>query len=187
MAHGTRGELTLTEAAALALLEIEGERTGYDLLKLASKSIGHVWAPAKSQLYATLRRLDRAGLAVSRTVPQERRPDRQLFRITPAGRERLDRWLAHVDGSDVQATRLKIFVGGLMPRELLVSHVEALREDALARLEVFAGIDRTNTRRGHDYFHYLLLRYGVEHAETTVRWADGVLRELRARAKASAH
>jgi DNA-binding PadR family transcriptional regulator len=181
------GELTLTEAAVLSQLAMEDEQSGYDLLKLVAKSIGHVWAPAKSQLYATLRRLDRAGLAVSRTVTQEGRPHRQLFRITPAGRESLDRWLEHVDGSDVQATRLKIFVGGLMPRELLVRHVEALRDDAIARLEVFAGIDRTNTRRGHDYFHYLLLRYGIEHAETTVRWADGVLPELRSKARARAH
>src|SRR4029077_2564916 len=41
-------ELTTTEAAVLALLAIEGERSGYDLLKLATKSIGHVWTPARS-------------------------------------------------------------------------------------------------------------------------------------------
>src|SRR6185503_12547690 len=57
-----RTDLTLTEAAVLALLAIEGECSGYDLLKLAQKSVGHVWAPAKSQLYATLGRLTRAGL-----------------------------------------------------------------------------------------------------------------------------
>ena len=177
------GELTLTEAAVLALLEIEGEKTGYDLLKLASKSIGHVWAPAKSQLYATLRRLDRAGLAVSRTVPQTRRPDRRLYRMTPLGHESLERWLEHVNGSEVEATRLKIFVGGLLSEELLIRHVEAYREDAVERLELYAGIEKTNTRRGHDYFHHLLLRYGIDQAETTVRWADGVLRELRAAAR----
>jgi PadR family transcriptional regulator, regulatory protein AphA len=178
------GELTLTEAAALALLEIEGERSGYDLLKLATKSIGHVWTPAKSQLYATLRRLDRAGLAVSRVEPQTGRPDRQLFKITAAGRDALQRWLEHVDGSETQATRLKIFVGGLMSRELLVRHVDAYRTDALERLEVYAEIEKTNTRKGHDYFHHLLLRYGIAQAETTVAWADGVLRELRTGAKA---
>ena len=42
--------LTTTEAAVLALLAIEGEQSGYDLLKQASRSIGQVWAPAKSQL-----------------------------------------------------------------------------------------------------------------------------------------
>ncbi len=45
---GTR--LTLTEGAVLALLAIEGERSGYDLLKQMRKSIGHVWTPAKTQL-----------------------------------------------------------------------------------------------------------------------------------------
>jgi DNA-binding PadR family transcriptional regulator len=183
VAQGARGELTLTEAAVLALLEIEGERSGYDLLKLASKAIGHVWAPAKSQLYATLRRLDRGGLAVSRTVPQERRPDRQLYRITRPGQEALHRWLEHVDGTDVQATRLKIFVGGLLPGELVVRHVEACRADAVERLDLYAEIEKTNSRTGHDYFHHLLLRYGIAQAQTTIDWADAVLRELRAAAK----
>ena len=54
-------QLTATEGAALGLLAMEGERTGYDLLKLVRRSIAHVWAPAKSQLYAVLPRLDREG------------------------------------------------------------------------------------------------------------------------------
>ncbi|MEA2750038.1 MAG: Transcriptional regulator PadR-like family, partial [Myxococcales bacterium] len=46
-------ELTTTEAVALGVLA-EGERSGYDLVKLARKAIGHIWAPAKTQLYAVL-------------------------------------------------------------------------------------------------------------------------------------
>ena len=85
-AAGTR-TLTTTEAAVLALLAIEGERSGYDLLKLVSKAIAHVWAPARSQLYAVLPRLERDGLATRREVAQVGRPDKQLYRSPPkAGR-----------------------------------------------------------------------------------------------------
>lgn len=52
-------ELTTTEAAVLALLMIEGEHAGYDLLKLVTKSIAHVSLPARSGLYAVLPRLER--------------------------------------------------------------------------------------------------------------------------------
>jgi DNA-binding PadR family transcriptional regulator len=177
--EGSVRELTLTEAAVLALLEIEGEKTGYDLLKLAEKAIAHVWAPAKSQLYATLRRLAGSGLAVSKRVEQAGRPDKQLFRITATGSERLHDWLAVVDGRETEATLLKLFVGGLMPVELYTEHVEPYRAAALERLSVYEEIEPTNTRRAYDYFHYLMLEHGIAHARTTVRWADGVLRELR--------
>ncbi len=42
----------------------EGDRSGYDLLKRAERSVAHMWAPAKSQLYAVLPRLVEAVLKV---------------------------------------------------------------------------------------------------------------------------
>ena len=42
-------QLTTTEAAVLALLAIEGERSGYDLSKLAERAIGHMWSPAQER------------------------------------------------------------------------------------------------------------------------------------------
>jgi len=79
-------QLTTTEAAVLALLEIEGERSGYDLLKAVSQAIGHIWAPARSGLYAALPRLVTLGLAQSRAVAQSTRPDKHVYRSTRAGR-----------------------------------------------------------------------------------------------------
>src|SRR6476469_2895274 len=90
-------QLTTTEAAVLALLAIEGERSGYDLLKLVEKALAHVWSPARSGLYAVLPRLERAGLARRRVLAQTTRPDKQLYAITRAGRKALDSWLEHVE------------------------------------------------------------------------------------------
>src|SRR4029079_3362271 len=91
------GQLTTTEAAVLALLAIEGERSGYDLLKLVQRAIAHVWSPARSALYAVLPRLANGGLASHRTLAQSNRPDRRLYAITPAGRASLDAWLQQVE------------------------------------------------------------------------------------------
>jgi DNA-binding PadR family transcriptional regulator len=182
----SRVDLTLTEAAVLGLLALEGERSGYDLLRLAQGSVGHVWSPAKSQLYATLKRLAGAGLVARRVVEQAERPDKQLFSLLPAGRARLDGWLHEIVANVPQEQVLKIFLGGLMSREALVGQVEQYRDDALERLEVFAGIDRTNTGRGHDFFHRLVLDHGISSAEATVAWADAVLVELRASASVGA-
>ena len=79
-------QINATEAAVLALLAIEGERSRYDLMKSLSKAIGYIWAPAKTQLYALLPKLAERGLATSRTVREGARPEKKLFKITSAGR-----------------------------------------------------------------------------------------------------
>ena len=99
--------VTTTEAAVLALLAIEGEQSGYDLLKLMSQAIGHIWTPGKSQLYSVLPRLARDGLAERRQVVQSTRPDKQLYRITIEGRATLDDWLDTVEPGSVERVLLE--------------------------------------------------------------------------------
>jgi PadR family transcriptional regulator AphA len=171
--------LTATEGAVLALLAIEGERSGYDLLARVSKAIAHVWSPAKTQLYAVLPRLEREGLARGRLVAQANRPDKRLYRITKEGRRVLRAWLEEVVPDDAQLFYLKAFLGGLMDRDALIEQYEQFAREQQARLDELRAIEPTNTRRGHDYHHYFLLRLGIERAEHSVRWARRVLRELR--------
>ena len=171
-------QLTATEGAVLGLLAIEGERTGYDLLKLARRSVAHVWAPAKSQLYAVLPRLERDGLARSRAGGRDRGPDRRLYRITKGGDRALKAWLETVEPGDRDGFYLKSFLGSLMSPEALIGHYRQFRADTLEQLAVYQQLEPTNTRRGHDYYHYFLLKLGIEQAELALRWADEVLTEL---------
>ena len=150
-------ELTLTEAAVLALLTVEGERSGYELTKSAAKSVGHIWAPARSNLYAVLARLARDGLANTRRVVQSDRPDKQLYKVTSAGEHALGSWLERVG----------------------VEHVEAYRDGLHDRLELYDSIGEQNTNRGHDYYHRLMLDYGYAQARASLAWADEVLARMR--------
>jgi DNA-binding PadR family transcriptional regulator len=172
-------QLTTTEAAVLALLAIEGERSGYDLSKLAARAIGHVWAPTRSGLYAVLPRLAQAGLATRRSVGQETRPDKQVYAITSAGRRALDGWLETVEPGARETFFLKLFVGALTTPERLLAHVAQFAEDTSARLAELERIEPTNTNRGHDWYHRHLLRLGIERARHELQWADGVARALR--------
>src|SRR3954464_4760363 len=116
MPAGTREtveQLTTSEGAVLALLAIEGERSGYDLLKLVQQAIAHVWSPARSGLYAVLPRLVANGCASRRTLSQATRPDKQLYEITSAGRASLAAWLETVEPGARETFFLKLFVGGL--------------------------------------------------------------------------
>ena len=177
-ARTTTGVST-TEAAILAELAIAGPSSGYDLLRKVKRTIGFVWTPAKSRLYAVLPRLVEAGLASRERVAQETRPDKLVYTITPAGREALDAWLAAVEPGSVETFYLRLFAGGLMSRETLVAHVEQFRRDAAGYLAELRALEPMNTRSGDDYYSWFMLRLGIDRTELTLRWCDDVLAELR--------
>src|SRR5215467_11502170 len=75
--------------AALGLLA-QAPGSGYDLLRRFEKSMANVWPATQSQLYGELNRLADSGLIeVSDIGPRGRKE----YRITPAGRGELQRWM----------------------------------------------------------------------------------------------
>ena len=159
-------QLTTTEAAVLALLAIEGEHSAYELAKAVENAIGHIWAPARSGLYACLPRLAQLRLA------RVRRSAKPLYAISPAGRAALDAWFEQVEPGARETVFLKLFLGGLTTREVLLHHLAQFREDIAARLESYRAIEQTNSNRGHDWYHRHLLVLGIENAKQELAWAD---------------
>jgi PadR family transcriptional regulator, regulatory protein AphA len=180
MATAVRTTLSTTELSILGLL-FAGERSGYDLKKAAAEGVGYVWTPAKSHVYAVLPRLVDGGYATARTVVQERRPDKRVYRITAQGKETFVRWLEEpIDerpGSK-DLFLLKVFFGGRMGREALVAHVERRRAYAVEKLAEFREIE--DELRGDEAAlgGYATLRWGLAEAEAWIRWADEILAEL---------
>jgi DNA-binding PadR family transcriptional regulator len=80
---------------ALLSLLAEGETYGYELKAAFERAVGPQWGALNiGHLYQVLDRLKRDGLvAVVRSEPQPRRPDRLIYAITADGREELGRWL----------------------------------------------------------------------------------------------
>src|SRR6266508_5115869 len=130
--------VTPTEVAVLGLL-MDGERSGYDLLRQAERSVGFFWTPAKTQLYAVLRKLVDNGFATARRVRQTERADKTLYRITEAGKERMRAGLEQVQSTvNKNPLELRIFFGEHRPLEAVIADLEAVRERGrahLARLE----------------------------------------------------
>lgn len=84
----------LVALVLLSVLDRAGEDLyGYQIAKsLAAMSLGG--SPMKQgALYPVLRTLSAHGLLASRVVPSYAGPPRRYYRITPAGRETLARWL----------------------------------------------------------------------------------------------
>jgi PadR family transcriptional regulator AphA len=169
--------ITATEVAVLGLLT-DGECSGYDLLRMADRSVGFFWTPAKTQLYAVLRKLVENGFATARHVRQSDRPDKTLYRITDQGRERLRAGLEQV-GSTVNKNplELRIFFGRHRPIEAVVADLEGLRDRARAHLQELEKIERTFDHDEH-LFPYLTLLRGKANAEADAVWAEQALELL---------
>jgi len=168
---------TRTELAILGLLDWQEEATGYELQKLATGSVGFIWAPARSQLYAVLKRLDGAGLVTGRRVAQADRPDKRIFRLTEAGRATLRHWLAAVEPiepEDRDGILLKVFFGA-GPAQL-----RDYRERAAQRLATYHEIERTfDGETGAAALRRLqTLRFGIALMEASLAWADETLAAL---------
>ena len=177
--RATKTDLTVTEAAVLGLL-VERAASGYDLAKQAQRSVGYIWAPAKGHIYAVLPRLVAQGLATRRTVREGQRPEKQLYRVTPKGERALRAWLESDEPTELEPFLLKVFFGRHLPPERLAAHVERHRDRAAALLEEYRAIERDIRDRHDRYWAYLTLRLGIARARASIRWADEVLRELRA-------
>jgi DNA-binding PadR family transcriptional regulator len=163
--------LTTKEAVVLGLLS-EGERSGYDLLKRAEGSVGYVWSPAKSHLYAVLPRLEEAGLARHRDVRQERRPDKQLYRLTAAGRAAVRRWVDEVAPKTWDELMLKVFFAGLGSQEAVIGQLRAFGQEQRRLLDEYHSI-RPKTRYGA-----LTLRYGLRLMPARLAWLDEAIEDL---------
>lgn len=163
----------------LGLLTL-GARSGYELDKLARRSIGYFWRPAKSKIYAILPRLVERGLARGSAVAQEKRPDKLVYRITPAGEQALRAWLDSpepISGVARDGLLLKLFFGGHADFEALRQQVADRKRLAEARLAEYEEIERTIDTE-EDFFPYLTLLHGLEDARSTIAWAGSVLKLL---------
>lgn len=177
--------LTPTQAAILGLLTF-GERSGYDLNKLAERSVGLFWAPAKGHIYAVLPRLVELGLASRRADGDLERRERQLYRITSRGEETLRDWLTDVEIPEEPCPNpflLKLFFGAHMDRGTVLELVEARRREWQGLLDRLLEIERRLVESGDpsDYFPLLTLRAGLARWRAMIAWADETIAELESR------
>jgi DNA-binding PadR family transcriptional regulator len=177
----TGRELTTTSYAILGLLTIAPEISGYDLSKIISRSIGFFWTPARSQVYAELRRLAAAGHATERRVEQTDRPDKRLFAITPAGVEALRRWLerAPVELEPIRSTfLLKVFFGAQIGPEAVAAQVREYRRQMQELMEEFGRIEAEIPATHESSYPTLTLHYGIAWTRAAIAWCDDTLAEL---------
>lgn len=182
-------ELPQTSYAVLGLLSFQ-PMSGYDVKQFADRSISHFyWSPAKSQVYAELRRLKGEGLVTEEHVEQDTRPDKRIYAITPEGRTRLSNWLNSGELElDVfkSALMLKLFLGKSAGINSLITLVEqnlAANEEKLAMLEGMEQNCLAPEHEEHDtLFSLVTIRAGIHLTKASIAWSKETLDGLKLRA-----
>ncbi|HID88108.1 MAG TPA: PadR family transcriptional regulator [Anaerolineales bacterium] len=87
----TRRRLPL-EKVLLGFL-MQGPLHGYDLHRRVETELGNVWRMGMGHIYNTLKELERGGHVESMVLPQENRPSRKVYRITPEGKRSFLTWV----------------------------------------------------------------------------------------------
>jgi DNA-binding PadR family transcriptional regulator len=165
------------------------EMSGYDLKQQLDKSLYPCYdSPAKSQIYGELRRLTQQGWATATDVPQTHRPDKRLYRITPAGRAALQQWLISPDvesDSFKSPLLLRLFFGHLVPREILMTRLETRRQQLSEELSACEEEERRlrdqmqEPRGKAQCLHFFLtLRFHRDMLRAARQWTDEALEQF---------
>jgi DNA-binding PadR family transcriptional regulator len=139
--------LPTTSYLVLGLLSFGQELTGYELKRWADGSVRFFYAaPAMSQIYAELGRLEGAGLVRARDDSGGAARARTVYAITARGRRQLQRWLADAPFEPPtlkHSTALRLFLGHLVDEDRLIELLEAHRAWATRVLEELAEVRRS--------------------------------------------
>jgi DNA-binding PadR family transcriptional regulator len=155
--------------AVLALLA-DGPGHGYELRAQFQDSVGPQWGELNiGHLYQVLDRLVRDGLVTRTEVEQVDRPDKNVYRLTSAGRGELGRWLEtpFVRQSGYRDDFfLKLFAAARLGAEPLRTVISVQRE---AYLEELASLGRLRLRFQDKPVVHLLIEAAVLHTQANLR------------------
>jgi DNA-binding PadR family transcriptional regulator len=172
--------------------------TGYELKKHLDNSTQFFWHAELSQIYPVLKQLELQGFVTAESLPQEGKPDKKVYAITPAGRAALVAWLSEpMDGVPPMKNPvlLKLFFAGILEKQDLHSQLRMQLEAQRARLKriqqegtlrVQEGIQVAG-RNQESLMWELVRHYGELQAQMTIQWLEAAIEAVKDQESASVH
>ena len=164
--------------------------TGYQLKQNMDVSTSHFWNAKLSQIYTTLKSLEKKKWIRSSIQKQAERPDKRVYTITSEGRSNLQKWLAEPLtelAPHKNALLLKLFFAAQTDRETISAmlHLQKnlhQRQADFYRTEtrdMIQGILQQNPALTKDgLFWEATRRFGELLEETYVKWLDETIISL---------
>ena len=162
------------------------DKTGYEIMTVFRDSLSFFWMAQTSQIYRELQSMERAGWISGTHVPQVGKPDKNVYAITPAGRDELTRWLrdASVPVRFNNPLMMKTFFMGELPVDENIAFFEALRDVSVFPDEgeqASANADMYQQALEHPekaIYWKLTIEYGRMYQKMQRAWCDQCIKEL---------
>jgi DNA-binding PadR family transcriptional regulator len=159
--------------------------TGYDLKQSIDTSTAHFWHAHHSQIYTTLRHMEKSGLLTSEFIYAEGQPNRRVYTITEAGRAELRGWM---DQPMLETTALKedflvrVFFSGQREPEKVKTELRLqieLHQQQLAAYHAICAIEENAKQfpqlKRDAAFWAATLDMGIRYEEMYVQWLRDTL------------
>ncbi len=174
--------------AILGFLEYQ-PMTGYDLKKYFDQSIAHFWSATQSHIYKALTDLEKDGFVEVKVIPQEDKPNRKEYHVTPAGRAELHRWVATPLplGIAREAWLIQIFFSHASSNEEIISLLKAREKNIQTKLDTLrtetpALMKENAAHVGVERLHLLwqmTADYGIAYYEAELKWTETAIKHVR--------
>ncbi len=158
--------------------------TGYEIMEVFRDSLNFFWSAQTSQIYRELQGLEKKGWVGKTPVPQQGKPDKNIFSITAQGKEELLRWLADESPGIVakEPVLMKVFFMGERKREENICYFQRMISDCegfLQRLSpVPAYIENYSNYLGHkekSLYWQMTVDYGRRKMQMYIEWAKNCI------------
>ncbi len=162
--------------------------TGYQLKQYFDRSIKYFWPVSLSQIYPTLNQMSEDGLLNVEIIHQNKPLNSKVYHITAKGQEAFNKWIAAPIGAPVlrNAFLIKIFMGHLAGKDIIVSQLKQQIELSKERLQVYQK-SKKHLEEEHLSKEYMVTEtkyweatvdYGIKFDEFTIAWCEDTIKKL---------
>ncbi|MBA7657967.1 hypothetical protein ES703_65910 [subsurface metagenome] len=165
---------------ALLGLLAESPKYGYEIKRKFEGALGNVWSVSYGQLYPTLRRLSELQWVTKETVPGKKAAGKNIYSITPRGKEKLDEWLLKPLRTSYKVKdefTLKFLFFNKLPKQNVLEYLKRQQKKTIMQKEDF---QRTlvSIKDEIDFYLQAIIRKGVIHLKAENQWLEEVIGDL---------
>ena len=162
------------------------DKTGYEIKTVFRDSLNHFWTAQTSQIYRELQMMEKAGWISQTHVTQTGKPDKNVFSITPAGRDELLRWLRddNLPAGFRNPFLMKTFFMGELPVEENIAFFKSFRDasvfpDEGKQATANADLYRQAVSQPEKAIYWkLTIEFGRRYEKMQREWCEYCIREL---------
>lgn len=163
------------------------DMTGYEVMEVFKDSLNYFWIAQTSQIYRELQGLEKHGWVRKTVVPQQGKPDKNVYSITEKGKAELLRWLSEsgLGLNPRTPVLMKVFFLGERGREENIAYFRRLKEECEQFLEHLsevpehiAAYENLLGEKEKSVYWQMTVDYGRRNMQMYIDWAQECIRRL---------